>query len=221
MYDRALKMYKVNASLADQSHDIGRVQVFTPGWLENESIWLHMEYKYLLEVLHAGLYVEFFEDFQTTLVPFLDQQTYGRSPLENSSFLVSSAHPDPSLHGAGFVARLSGSTAEFLSMWQIMLTGPRPFVMRDGQLQLIFKPILPGWLFKIDGTLSFKFLGHCTVTYHNPSRHDTFDNDVRIRRVVLHTETGERLEMADGPIGAELAEKVRVGEVARIDLYLE
>lgn len=33
---------------------------FTPGWLENESIWLHMEYKYLLELIRNGMYEEFF-----------------------------------------------------------------------------------------------------------------------------------------------------------------
>ncbi len=221
LFDRALKMYKVNASLADQSPDIGRVRVFTPGWLENESIWLHMEYKYLLEVLRAGLYAEFFEDFQTALVPFLDQPTYGRSPLENSSFLVSSAHPDSSLHGAGFVARLSGSSAEFLSMWQIMLTGPHPFVVREDQLQLIFTPILPGWLFKADGTLSFKFLGHCTVTYHNPSRADTFTDEVHLRQIVLHTETAESVEIAGEVIGPEYAALVRDGQIKQIDVYLQ
>jgi len=46
-------MYKVNAPLANLPLDIGRARAFTPGWLENESIWLHMEYKYLLEVLRA------------------------------------------------------------------------------------------------------------------------------------------------------------------------
>ena len=76
-----------------------------------------MEYKYLLEILKAGLYAEFFEDFKQILIPFQDSQVYRRSPLENSSFLVSSAHPDEKLHGAGFVARLSGSTAEFLEIW--------------------------------------------------------------------------------------------------------
>ncbi len=64
LFDQELKMYKVNASLADQPHDIGRARAFVPGWLENESIWLHMEYKYLLEVLRAGLYEEFYADFQ-------------------------------------------------------------------------------------------------------------------------------------------------------------
>ena len=123
LYDRKLGMYKVNASLEDQSHEIGRARAFTPGWLENESIWLHMEYKYLLEVLRAGLYEEFYEDFKRALICFQDPEVYGRSPLENSSFLVSSAHPDESLHGAGFVARLSGATAEFLSIWTTMMAG--------------------------------------------------------------------------------------------------
>ena len=47
LYDGELSMYKVNASLADSSFELGRARAFTPGWLENESIWLHMEYKYL------------------------------------------------------------------------------------------------------------------------------------------------------------------------------
>ena len=51
LYDGELSMYKVNASLADSSFELGRARAFTPGWLENESIWLHMEYKYLLLLL--------------------------------------------------------------------------------------------------------------------------------------------------------------------------
>jgi hypothetical protein len=221
LFDRELRMYKVNASLADQPHDIGRARAFVPGWLENESIWLHMEYKYLLEVLRAGLYEEFFADFKTALIPFLDPQSYGRSPLENSSFIVSSAHPDRSLHGAGFVARLSGSTAEFLSMRQLMFSGPQPFVMNDSELQLKFQPALPGWLFAADNTITFKFLGQCTVTIHNPRRVDTFTAEVKIRRIVLADRAGEQPEIAGGIIGAPWAARVRSGEVARIDLYLE
>jgi len=59
LYDRKLKMYKVNAPLETLSMDVGRARAFTPGWLENVSIWLHMEYKYLLEVLRAGLLKNF------------------------------------------------------------------------------------------------------------------------------------------------------------------
>lgn len=90
------------------SQEIGRMMAFSPGWLENQSIWLHMSYKFLLELLRGGLYEEFYQDIKTGLVPFMDNKVYGRSPLEASSFIVSSAFPDKKLHGAGFLARLSG-----------------------------------------------------------------------------------------------------------------
>lgn len=59
LYDEKLSMYKVNASLQDASFELGRARAFTPGWLENESIWLHMEYKYLLELIRNGMYEAF------------------------------------------------------------------------------------------------------------------------------------------------------------------
>ena len=54
LYDRKLGMYKTNAPLHSCSYEIGRARAFTPGWLENESIFLHMAYKYLLEILRRG-----------------------------------------------------------------------------------------------------------------------------------------------------------------------
>ncbi|MBU0672020.1 MAG: hypothetical protein KJ732_03215 [Candidatus Margulisbacteria bacterium] len=99
LYDNKLKMYKVNASLKDTPIEIGRARIFTPGWLENESIWLHMEYKYLLELLKAGLHDEFFGELKQVLVPFMDPKKYKRSILENSSFIASSAHPNKEKHG--------------------------------------------------------------------------------------------------------------------------
>ena len=183
LFDGELGMYRVNASLAAQSHEIGRARAFTPGWLENKSIFLHLAYKYLLEVLRAGLFEEFFEDFKRGGVPFFDPQTYGRSPLENSSFIVSSAHPDQALHGRGFVARLTGATAEFLSMWSLMMAGPRPFFMKDGELRLALRPALPGWLFREDGTLAFTFLGQCVVTYHNALKRDTYAPGMAVRSI--------------------------------------
>ena len=214
LFDRKLKMYKVNASLADQHHDIGRARAFPPGWLENESIWLHMEYKYLLEILRAKLYKEFFSELQSVLVPFQAPHIYGRSPLENSSFIVSSAHPDESLHGRGFVARLSGSTAEFLSIWNIMMAGERPFFMQDGQLALALRPALPGGLFDKDGTVAFRFLGCCTVVYHNPERRDIVGDSAS--KMTLETDDGQTVELAGGVIGAPYAARVRSGQVKTI-----
>ncbi|HSR35362.1 MAG TPA: cellobiose phosphorylase, partial [Anaerolineae bacterium] len=222
LYDCKLSMYKVNASLEGQSHEIGRARAFTPGWLENESIWLHMEYKYLLEVLKAGLYEEFYEDFERTLICFQDPEVYGRSPLENSSFLVSSAHPDESLHGAGFVARLSGATAEFLSIWQVMMAGPRPFFVRDGKLKLTFKPTLPGWLFDENGRLTFTFLGQVPVTYHNPDRLDINPNNgLSARPVVLHLPDGGQVEFAEGILGEPHVQMVREGQITKIDIFFQ
>lgn len=221
IYDKKLKMYKVNAPLLCESAEIGRSRAFTPGWLENESVFLHMEYKYLLEVLKSGLYDEFFEDMRNALVPFLDSEVYGRSPLENSSFIASSANPDASLHGAGFVARLSGSTAEFLSMWSTMMAGEKPFRLRNGQLCLTLKPILPQWLFEEQGVLSFRFLGNCDVTYHNPAGKNTYGKDgVTVHRIVLATEEGAEVEFQGGVITEPFASKVREGRIRRIQAYL-
>ena len=219
LFDRKLGMYKVSASLEHEPYDIGRVRAFTPGWLENESIWLHMEYKWLLEVLRAGLYDEFYEDFQNTLIAFQAPEVYGRSPLENSSFIVSSAHPDSSLHGAGFVARLSGATAEFLSIWSLMMFGKQPFSVRDGELCLSFRPALPGWLFDERGKIIFKFLGNCTVTYHNPQRLDTFKHGIRSDKIVLYIKGGQVVELAGDVIGQPYAEMVRAGRVNKIDVF--
>ncbi|MGD2145605.1 MAG: cellobiose phosphorylase [Anaerolineae bacterium] len=219
LYDAELGMYKVNASLEGESHEIGRCRAFTPGWLENESIWLHMEYKYLLEVLKAGLYEEFYADFARALVCFHDPTVYGRSPLENSSFLVSSAHPDQSLHGAGFVARLTGATAEFLSIWSVMMFGQHPFFVQDGELCLEFNPALPGWLFDQRGKITSTFLGRTELTYHNPSRADlTPQEGLTVRRIALHTASEQVIELDQSTIPAPYAEMVRTGQVRRIDV---
>ncbi|MGD9049294.1 MAG: cellobiose phosphorylase, partial [Anaerolineae bacterium] len=189
---------------------------------ENESIWLHMEYKYLLEVLKAGLYGEFYEEVERILICFQNPEVYGRSTLENSSFLVSSAHPDPSLHGTGFVARLSGATAEFLSIWTTMMAGRQPFFLQDGKLCLAFKPALPGWLFDTEGRLSFTFLGRVSVTYHNPDRRDLFPNDgASVRRVVLYLPDGGQVEFAEGIIGAPYALMVREGQITKIEVFFQ
>jgi hypothetical protein len=220
LYDAALGMYKVNGPLEGESHEIGRCRAFTPGWLENESVWLHMAYKYLLEVLKAGLYEPFFEDLKHALVCFQDPAIYGRSPLENSSFLVSSAHPDESLHGAGFVARLTGATAELLSMWRVMMFGQRPFFVRDDELCLRFEPALPSWLFDEQGTATATFLGHTEVTYHNPTKADVIPGrEPGIERITLHGKDDQEIELSGSVIAPPRAEMVRSGQVRAIDVY--
>ena len=203
--------------------EIGRARIFTPGWLENESIWLHMEYKYILELLKTGLYEEFYADFKNALIPFQKPEVYGRSILENSSFLVSSAFPDKKLHGNGFVARLSGSTAEFIEIWLTMNVGPKPFFLdKNKQLALRFRPKLAGWLFDKKGDYGFNFLSKIKVTYHNPKRKDTFEtkNSAKITKIVLW-ENEKNAEINSPVIPAPYAEKIRSRLIENIDIYME
>jgi hypothetical protein len=145
---------------------------------------------------------------------------YRRSPLENSSFLVSSAHPDESIHGAGFVARLSGSTAEFLNLWQMMMTGKQPFTVENGELHLKLAPILPGWLFSENGRVTFKFLGRCLVTYHNPRRLDTLPGEIYPQKYIIHQKDGQVLEVQAEVLSAPFAEAVREGQISRLEVFL-
>ncbi|MFH1621679.1 MAG: hypothetical protein ABIA97_00960 [Candidatus Omnitrophota bacterium] len=237
LYDRNLNMYKVNASLKNQPEEIGRARIFTPGWLENESIWLHMEYKFLIELIKSGLYEEFYKDFFKILIPFQDPQRYGRSILENSSFLVSSVFLDKKLHGNGFVARLSGSTSEFLHIWFLMNIGEKPFfINRQGKLCLKFNPILHRDLFTKKNTwivcngkkvkinknsYAFNFLGNSLVIYHNPKRLHTFGNKAaKINKIILKDHLGNNYEIDSDTISEKHSLEIRSGNFSQIDIYL-
>jgi len=243
LYDKKLKMYKVNTSLAGESEEIGRARIFPSGWLENESIWLHMEYKFLLELLRCELYEEFYQNFKSALVPFLNPEQYGRSILENSSFIVSSAHKDTSLHGRGFVARLSGSTAEFVHIWLLMNVGKNPFsVNAKGELSFTLKPALAGWLFTKGKTTvtyldhentfkkaelpkncyAFNLFGSTLVVYHNPRRRNTFGAGKPVVTEIQLFYPGKKQAViipARSVVGQH-AQDIRDRKVERIDVFL-
>lgn len=211
LYDQKLKMYKTSVSLDNESYEIGRIRAFQKGWLERESNFLHMTYKYLLGLLKAHMYEEFFEEIKTNFTCNMSPDVYGRSVLENSSFIATSNNPDPYVHGTGFVARLSGSTAEALSMWNIMMFGHQPFILEDGMLTLNLKPILTSHFFKEDHTLTVKFLSKVYVTYHF-DKDNTFDLS-EIKYVI----DGITYDKVNG----KMAERIRDGLISQIDVYLK
>ena len=221
LYDNKLSMYKVNASLENATIEIGRCKAFTPGWLENESIWLHMEYKYLLELIKSGLYEEYFADLQKAAVPFLDPAVYGRSVYENSSFIASSANPDVRTHGRGFVARLSGSTAEFIQMWTLMMFGKKPFTCVDGKLALQLQPILPDYLIPEDGVVEAMFLGKTRVFYNFAGKKNYVPGQYAVKSVKLTYKDGTVSEVEGGIVEGDVAVAVRDGQVAKIELTIE
>jgi len=241
LFDRKLNMYRVNGDLSEESHEIGRARAFSPGWLENGSIWLHMEYKYILELLKNDLYDEFYQSFDRALVPFLDPKQYGRSTLENSSFILSSLNSDTENHGRGYIARLSGSTAEYLQMWSILCFGSRPF--RKKQDRLIFKPepVLRKDLFTkkerqitIQTTqnrvqeytipkksFAFRFLGQTLVIYTNPGLKDTFGENKAVPvSYELLTKEGATHLCEEQYISGKWARKIRNGAIEKITIKL-
>lgn len=211
LFDRKLQMYKTSVPIDHMGVENGRIRAFTAGWQERESVFLHMSYKYQLGILKAGLYDEFFEEMKHVMIPFLDPAVYGRSTLENSSFIASSLNPDPSTHGRGFVARLSGSTTEVLSMWSTMMAGKQPFALEDGVLTFSVQPILAGWLFDEQGEVKFQMCSNTTVTYKNAARKNTYGADgVTLKDIQVDgTSYGTKLT-------GEMAEKVRNGEIKEI-----
>lgn len=114
---------------------------------------------------------------------------------------------------------MSGSTAEFLSMWALMMAGHSPFVVTSsGELTLQLKPILAGWLFtKDEDTVSFTFLGSCLVTYHNPKHADTWT--ITPEYAVVTDRQGHQSHDDDAILDSIVASKVRHGAISAIDIY--
>lgn len=220
LYDEKLCMYKVNASLENASYELGRARAFTPGWLENESIWLHMEYKYLLELLRSGMYEEFFNDFHKAAVPFLDPETYGRSIYENSSFIASSKNPNKKLHGKGFVARLSGSTIEFISMWKLIMFGKHVFRFKNGELIFSPSPAIPAYLIPEDKKVSATFLGEIAVEYQMEEKRDYIPGNYAVKDMNVIYKNKSEINVTAGYVSGKLAEDIRSGRVERIEILL-
>jgi hypothetical protein len=228
LFDRKLKMFKLNAPLVKESYEIGRNKIFSPGWLENESIFLHMHYKFLLELLRSGLVQEFYREMKSGIVAFHDPQVYGRSIFENSSFIASSRFPDPRVHGMGFVARLSGSTAEWIHMVFLMGLGARPFRWEEGTLHFEPTPSLARWLFskKAEGpfekdTFAFKLFGRTWIVLQNSSRQDVFPgNGVKPVRYRIEHEDGRQITQEGRYLPDALARELRDGRFNRVTIEL-
>ena len=222
LYDSELSMYKVNEPLAKESYELGRCRAFTPGWLENESIWLHMEYKYLLELLKSGLYQQYIEDLHKAAIPFQDEERYGRSILENSSFLASSANPDESIHGRGFVARLSGSTVEFMDMWQRMMFGHTPFREEDDKLVFALQPVIPSYLLDQERRVEAVFLGKVRIVYHvEHEKTDYIPGSYEVVQYCLIGEKGKEIHIYQNQIKGEKAENIRAGKYTQIEVWIK
>jgi hypothetical protein len=148
----------------------------------------------------------------------MNPAVYGRNPLENSSFIASSINPDPAAAGRGFVARLSGSTAEMLSIWLRIFLGDKGFYLTtDRVLALGFDPAIPDWFFPENGEVWFTLFRAVKVIYRNPSRRATCGADgVKPQRCEVVYKDGGRAVFDKGYIEGDAALAVRDGRVAEV-----
>ena len=243
IYDHKLQMYKVCESLADAPFEIGRVKAWGAGWIENESVYTHMEYKYLLGLVISGRYREYYRDAATMLMPYLKPEAYGRNPLDNVSFIVSSAFPDETMHGQGLQPRLSGVTAEMIHIWTLLVAGKSPmFLDSEGELRFALRPVLEAAMFTSSsgsrdywdgegvkktleypvGSFTFMLFGHTPVTYLNPMGKDTFgEGAATVSAYDISWADGSKLKVEGSSLGGDAAVGVRAGQAARILVVLK
>ena len=213
IYDHKLKMYKTSSDLSHHSHDLGRIRMFTKGWLERESNFLHMNYKYLFGLIKAGLYQQYYEEIFDNYTCFMDMEVYGRSVLENSSFIATSNNPDPKNHGRGFVSRLSGSTAELMSMYTYMFFGKNPFIY-DTELKMIFKPILDKSFFK-DNKVTVRFY-NSTINYINNTGKSLYEDEPTYIELI---DNDNKITLDVNYLNEKWAKRIRKGDAIVINVY--
>lgn len=216
IYDEKLGVYKTSASLEDETLEIGRARAFTKGWLERESSFVHMSYKYLIGMFKSGLYDEFYKDIQTSMPPFMDPLTYGRSTLENVSFIATSNNPNPHNHGRGFVARLTGTTSEAITLMYLMFLGKHPFTY-SGDLTFSVEPKLPLSFFK-DGQVKVRFLSTIDITIHNHKKEDTFNQKVVKYELISGKDI---ITIESDVINGDVAHQIRDQKFDAIHVYLD
>jgi hypothetical protein len=237
LFDKKLGMYRLNVPLGENAMEFGRVGIFNYGWLDNGSVFLHMHAKFVLEMARGGLIEEFYAQLHDVLIPFRDPAQYKRSTTENVSFIVSSGFClDEREHGRGCVARLSGSTVEFLHLWTHLFLGATPFVYEKEQLVFRPEPALPKDFFSSataqaqpfgsDETLpknsvACALLGNTLLVYLNPQHIDTFGPGAAAPcRFTLYGRDGSVQTVQGRQLEGATAQALRAGEIRRVDVEL-
>jgi hypothetical protein len=82
-------MYLFVRKSQGQSYDMGR-RSLSPLAGENQSIWMHMSYKYYLASQWKSIHRILSEMKGGGILPFMDPDVYGRSLMECSSFIACS-----------------------------------------------------------------------------------------------------------------------------------
>lgn len=152
----------------------------------------------------------------------MNPEIYGRSILENSSFISSSAFPDKRNWGRGFVARLSGSTAEFIDMWLTMSIGKKPFSIDDkGELVFQLKPIIHSSYFDKNGIYCAKLFSTTDIIYINKSKKSTYLPNSTIKEIEIIWDNGNKDIISGSKVTGVKAERIRDRKAKSIKVVIE
>ena len=136
--------------------------------------------------------------------------------LASCAFVAASVTPAPDTHGRGYVGRLSGSTAEMLSLWKMMFVGNGGFEEKDGKACFRFAPLLRADLFDENGEAAFTLCGSCCVVYHNKTGRNTYGGDkATVRKIEVAGKT-----FAGDLLPATESAGIRSHSLKRIDVWL-
>lgn len=206
LFDKKIKVFKTSESLEGFTKEIGRTSMFTPGWLERESDFLHMTFKYLIGLCYSEHYEEFFKYVKTNFPCFMDPDIYGRPTNENVSFIVSDMHPNKDIVGQGYYARLTGANTEVINMYELIFFGKEIFKYENKELELNIKPHIPLDLFKDDKLTVTLF--KTKVTFHN-EHHREYNEQSNIRYIYKSHSNHE------------IAILLREGKIDSLNIYID
>ena len=212
IYDKKLGIYKTCSDIDGAPFEIGRIHAFSKGWLERECDFLHMTYKYLLGLLKAGLFKEFYFEIKKNFVYNLKPQIYGRNLIENSSFIVPTCNPDSKIHGKGYFARLTGANAELLDIVTYMFIGDSLFnTDNNGNLIFALHPVLSKEFFTKDGICEFTFFDGLHIKYINENLINSYEAEKIIYRI-----NGKETDLVNGILASE----IRDGKIKEIECVI-
>jgi len=211
LYDKKLGIYKTCEDIDKASFEIGRIHSFSKGWLERESDFLHMTYKYMLGLLRGEQYQNFFSEIKTNFTCFMNPNIYRRSPIENCSFIVPSNNVDSSLHGSAQFARLTGANSEVIDMFYRLCLGPKLFVYKNNELYLNISPKFSKDFFDENGEITFPLFKDIKVTLINKEKINCYE-PIKVTYRILGKVYNE--------VKGDLAESIRQKKIKTIDVII-
>ena len=116
------------------------------------------------------------------------------------------------------MARLSGATAEFLTIWLRMMVGKNPFSIKNGQLSFSVSPTIPKDLFDETGSIEFVFLNSCSFKYILSTGEDLLPTTHRPQQWVIIEKNGHQSIIEGAVLESEWAIKLRSGDLKSIEV---